>query len=206
MRILRFSDFLNEKAVSADEVINDEPFSGVIKVNNKKHSNESLILILYNFKESIVEGYIYLERFKGDKEYMVKRAYAIEKHGPLCYELALSVISPDGIIPDRTIRPGAQKVWEYFDKKRSDVKKTIIGPEHDWYAKEFEVDIEHQHLKNPDVLDRINKIYSVDKPFKNTQELLDRGVEFMNKYNVKEKDIVKKADEDFFKIYNAQFQ
>lgn len=205
MRIKKFNDFLNEKAVSADEVMDNEPYTGVIKINGKKHSIEYLILIIYNFKESIVEGYIYLERFQGDEEYMVKRTYAIEKKGPLCYELALSVISPAGIIPDRTIRPAAQKVWEYFDKNRPDVKKTVMKPDHDWYAKEYEVDIEHPHLKDPEVLDRINKIYSVDKPFENTKELLDRGIAFMKEYDVKQKDIVKKADEDFFKIYNAQF-
>jgi hypothetical protein len=205
MRIKNFEQFLNEKAVSASEVLSGEPNTAVIKVVTKKPTKQYLKLILYNFKDKVIEGYIALEKFASDSEYMIQRAYAIDKHGPLMYELALSVLSPTGIIPDRAIRPGAQKVWDYFDKKRPDVKKTVLGPKHTWFAKEYEVDIEHEHLKNPDILEIINKSYSLDKPMEYTQELIDKGTALLAKNALKPKDIIDKADKAFADRYNSEF-
>jgi len=209
MKIKRFNEFLNEnaifeKAVSADEVLLNEPYSAVIKTVTKKPTKEYLKLILYNFKEKKVEGYIALEKFKTDSEFMINRSYAIDKHGPLMYNLALSVVSPAGIIPDRLIRPAAQKVWMYFDSQRPDVKKTTMKPKHIWFAKKYDIDIEHENLKDPEILKLINKIYSVDAPLKGTNELIKKGETLMAEYKVKPIDVIKKADDDFQTRYNAE--
>lgn len=204
MRIKLFNEFLNEKAISAEEVLSQEPYSGVVKVFTKKPTIDYLNLVLYNFKEQKVEGFIALEKYKSDDNYMIHKSFAIDKHGPLMYNLALSVIAPIGIIPDRQIRPAAQKVWSYFDKQRPDVKKTVIHPKEEWFAKEYDVDIEHEHLKDPEVLELINKIYSVEEPFPDTEELLKKGNDLMAEYKLKPIDLIKKAEKDFETRYNAE--
>lgn len=205
MRIKTFNDFINERAVSIDDVLENEPYSGVAL----KHSvigggHDKIKMVLYDFKKKVIEGYIALEKFPSDKEYMITRAYAIDKHGPLMYELALSSVSPTGIIPDRIIRPAAQKIWSFFDKNRNDVKKTVIGPKHYWYAKEYDIDIEHEYLKDPEVLKLLNKAYSVDKPLKHTDELFQRGEELIKKYNLNVVEVIEKAEKEFLKKYDSE--
>jgi hypothetical protein len=202
MRIKKFDEYINETAVSLDDIFTEETDTGIVRVLTKK----SLRIVIYNFKERVVEGYIDLDKFKGDKEFMVSRSYAIDKHGPACYELALSILSPEGILPDRTIRPGAQRVWNYFDKNRSDVRKTPIKPDHDWYARTYSLDADHEGLKDPDVLDMLNKVYSLDKPIKYSEELIERGEAMLKKYHMTPHDVLKLADMHFWEKYNADFK
>jgi len=209
MRIKTFEQYINEsvneRAVSAEDVISNEPDTGVIKSLTKKPSKEYMKLILFNFKTKTVEGYLAMERFKSDKEFMIQRTFAIDKHGPLMYDLALSMVSPEGIIPDRMIRPAAQKIWSYFDKNRPDVRKTVMKPKDTWFTKEYDVDIEHEHLKDKEVLDLINKVYSLDKPIHNMDELLAKGEKLMKDNGLKPMDLIKKGDEAFQERYNKEF-
>lgn len=198
--------FLNEKAVSLDDVISNEPDTAAIKVDFVKFNKEYLKIILYNFKTNLVEGLIILERFKGDKEYMIAISYAIDKHGPLMYDLALSVTSPSGIIPDRTIRPAAQKIWSYFTENRPDVKKTPMTKKDYWFATEYELDIEHQHLNTPEIISLLNTVYSVTKPFVHVDELFKKGDELMTENKLNPKDIAKQAEEDFRHVYDKEFE
>jgi len=99
------------------------------------------------------------------------------------------------------IKPAAQKVWDYFYNERSDVNKSTMAPKHDWYAKDYAVDIDHEHLNDPKVLKLLNTIYSVVKPFEETKELLDKGKELVEKYKIKPTDLVKKAEKSFEQIY-----
>ncbi len=210
MRIKTFEQYINEsvneKAVSAEEVLANEPDTAVIKTLEKKTLKELMKLILYNFKENKVEGYFEMERFRSDKEWQVRKAYAIDKHGPLMYNLALSIVSPDGIIPDSMIRPSAQKIWQYFDKNRPDVKKTAMTPKDPWYYTEFETDLEHEHQKDPEILALINKVYSIDKPFVNTDKLLKKGELLVTKNKLNIKELNKKAEADFYSRYNSELQ
>lgn len=206
MKIKKFDQFIIEKAVSVDDVLLNEHYTGLVKLEFKKFNKKNLKLILYDFKSNIVEGYISLEKFNSDKEFMIQRAYAIDKRGPLMYDAALSVLSPEGILPDREIRPAAQKVWDYFDKNRNDIKKTPIGKEHEWYATEYEIDIEHEHLKDPNILEILNKVYSIDKPLPHIDDLLKKGEELLEEYKIKPIDLLHKSDADFKARYNAEFE
>jgi hypothetical protein len=174
-------------------------------LRKKRGNKDELTLVLYNFKDGIVEGYIDLEKYKSDTEFMVNRSYAIEKHGPLMYDLALSILSPEGIIPDRTIRHAAQKVWNYFDKNRNDVKKTIITPGHEWYAEEYSIDAETDNVKEPEVLKMLNKIYSVDKPMPHMEELIARGNSLIASNHSNIKEVIDKAAKAFKQRYDSEF-
>ena len=202
MKIKRFGEFINEKAVSFDEVLSNEPNTVLIKHVGHTSAKEQLNLVLYNSKKKIVEGFIQIDRFKGDDEFMISKSYAIDKHGPLMYDIALSEVSPNGLIPDRMIRPAAQKIWEYYDTQRPDVKKTKMQKTHYWYAKEFDVDLEHRYLKNPKTLKLLNKIYSIDKPLEQVSKLIEKG----NKLKLKPSELVKTAEDIFFKRYNDELQ
>ena len=207
MKIQKFQEyFLNEKAVSFEDVLSNEPDSVIIKYVSHTSTREQMNLVLYNYKEKIVEGFIQLDRFKADDEYMISKSYAIDKHGPMMYDVALSEVSPDGIIPDRMIRPAAQKIWEYYDTQRPDVKKKNMPTTHYWYAKEYDVDLEHEKLKDPKVLNLINKIYYVDKPFPHVDELIKKGIEVINSEKLVPKQIVNTAETVFFKRYNDELQ
>jgi len=208
MRIKTFSQYINEsliieKAVSAEEVLANEPNTAIVKVESKKLGKLFMTLILFNFKENKVEGLIAAERFTSDEEFMITKAYAVDKHGPLMYELLLSVVSPRGIIPNRLIKPKAQSIWEYFDKKRPDVNKTELNSKHYWFTKEYDIDIEHEHLTDPEVLKLLNKSYSVTMPIKHTDALLEKGEKLMAEYKLKPADLIKQGEEDFYKQYNA---
>ena len=206
MKIKNFGEFINEKAVSFEDVLSNEPNTVLIKYIGRSTSKEQLNIVLYNSKDKIIEGFIQIDRFKGDDEFMISKSYAVDKHGPLMYDVALSEASPNGIIPDRMIRPAAQKIWEYYNTQRRDVKKIIMHETHYWYAKEFDVDLEHEHLKNPETLKLLNKIYSVDKPSKLSNELIEKGNELVKKEKLKPSELVKSAEAVFFKRYNDELQ
>ena len=202
-----FEDFqrMDEKAVTIDEVLSNEKTVGAIKVRKKRSIKEHLEIVLFDFKRNIVEGYIHLERFKNDKEFMISDAYAIDKHGPMMYELALSDISPDGIIPARTIRPGALKVWDYFLNKRSDIKKRKMTPKDEWFTKEYSIDAEHDHLTDQSSLDILNHVYYVDRPIEHADDLFERGNKLLLLDGRKTSDIVKAAEKAFKQKYIADY-
>ena len=55
MRIKRFAEYnISEKAVSADEVLSNEPDTGLVKIYTKKPQKEYVKLILFNFKTNKV--------------------------------------------------------------------------------------------------------------------------------------------------------
>lgn len=206
MKIKRFGEFINEKAVSFEDVLSNEPDTVIIRYVGHTSTKEQLNFVLYNSKEKTIEGFIQIDRFKGDNEFIISKSYAIDKHGPLMYDVALSEASPNGIIPDRMIRPAAQKIWKYYDMQRPDVKKTKMQKDHYWYAKEFDVDLEHEHLKTPETLELLNKIYSVDKPLGHVEELIERGNALVEKEKLKPSELIQMAETAFYKRYNDELK
>lgn len=205
MNLLRFKQFsLQEKAVSADEVISNEPGTGLVKYERTRNGLKHVVLTLYDFEKKIVEGYIELERFQQNNVFSVARTYAIDKHGPLMYELALSVIHPMGLVPSRTIRPGATKVWTYFDKNRPDVDKKMLPKDHELYTEEFDVDIEHQHLKDEEALKIINQVYTIKKKLDLT-EMISRGDKMMKEKGLTPGEVAKIGYKAFDKKYQSDF-
>lgn len=200
--IKKFNKFLNEKAVSAEDVLANEPNTGAIRINRKKAGGKQVIeIVLFNFENRRVEGLLEVEKEKNDNIWMITKSYAIDKHGPLMYEFGLSETSPEGIIPDRVIKPKAQNVWKYFNTQRSDVKKTDLASDNRWFTDEYDADLEHEHLKDPETLKILNTIYSVDKKMNHVDELLRRGEELMKSYKIKPTLISMKAYSEFWAVY-----
>lgn len=116
---------LDEKAITYNDAKNDDLALYV------KRSDHSFFLVLYRskntkdinnpntFKEAIV-GYIEIKFNVGCESWVVKYSAAVQGFGPLMYELAMSLVSPDFIRADTSyVSPEARNVWNYFFNHRA---------------------------------------------------------------------------------------
>lgn len=202
MKIKKFDQFLNEKAVSSEDVYTNERSVGVVIFKKKKRSKDEISIALFDFDRNAVIGYAISEKFKTEDYYHSHRVFGIEKHGPLMLELMMSAIYPTGIIPDRTIKPRAVQMYEIFSR-RPDVIVKPLSPEDYWYATEYSTDIDHEHLKDPKVINIINNVYSLKTKTKYFDVLVDRGETLMKKHKVHPLTIIQKAEDVFNSVYQT---
>lgn len=82
----------------------------------KLASTQKKMLDLEDLEKAIYGTIQVLEK---DNFWMVGSVGANKGYGPLMYDLAMSKIYPEFLVPDRgSIKPGAQKVWEFINNNR----------------------------------------------------------------------------------------
>lgn len=90
-------------------------------------------------------------------------------YGPLLYDILLTLAGRDGVAPDRTsVSSYASKVWEYYTRRRLDVRRRPIDDETDPVTPEFFDDGQvHFHLKpGQTIFDRspLDFVYYISHP------------------------------------------
>lgn len=184
-RIKTFIDFINEKAVPMDDLVKPEPKIGLIVNKWARNGKPHAVLVLYNFDDEKILGYVEMEKLASHSDnYKIERSAAEKDYGPDCYDFALMFASPDGVRPSWTIKPAAEKVWEYYRDNRTEVKKVEMKKDHDDYVGFYGTDDEHEKEgKDPEVLKLVNTIFYLEQS-KDYQKLVERGREFAESHNV----------------------
>jgi len=93
------------------------------------------------FKNDKREGYVSAYKMR-DYLYYVGLSKATQGYGPRLYDTVMEEATAKGamLTSDRSsISGAAKKVWEYYFKNRSDVKKTPLKPD-DWTRNQAEID------------------------------------------------------------------
>lgn len=202
MKFLKtYSEYIIEKAVSADEVL-VKPNIGLVVYERNSSIQKHISLILYDFKNSKIEGYVKLTKFKSDKFYNLYQIFAKDKHGPLMYELAMSYISPSGIVPSRKIKKKAVKVWDIFDKDAR-IIKDILDPNDESFVTSFDYDNDETDQKDENILKLLNQVYKIKAPIKELKDLLFKGVKLCTEYGIKNSILSSEAEKEFKSIYNS---
>jgi hypothetical protein len=94
--------------------------------------------VLYSPKMDKVFATISLSRLKSGN-YFVSGVAAEYGYGPIIYEIAMSNIYPNGLLPTRDgdIRQGSINVWNKF-LKREDIKKEFLKPDDKDFSEEYD--------------------------------------------------------------------
>ncbi len=184
-----FEEFITEKAVPFDELVNSENEIGlsiyIKSSNNIKHS----YFTLFDFTNSKVLAFLYMRSLNAEGSiYEIENVAAEKNYGPDIYDLALMQIFPKGIKPDIIIKPQALNVWKYYYEKRSDIHKIQLKSDNPDYVNRYEVDIHSGYKDDPEALKLINTVY-YKNPDQYLKILLEKGREYMSKYKVNEKNM-----------------
>ena len=94
-------------------------------INNfkKLSSTHKRMLDLKDLEKAVYGTIQVLEK---DNFWMVGSVAANKGYGPLMYDLAMSKIYPEFLVPDRaSVKPGAQKVWTFINNNRKDEFRII---------------------------------------------------------------------------------
>lgn len=140
---------INEAAISADKAASENLAVYVFKMTNDgaifiydpatllQHAQNELSRRSPNLKKLLNKKFIQAAS-KGEisfqkspdcdsDTYQVITSFAINKYGPLIYDIVLSYIYPNYVISDRgSVSDAAQSVWQYYLKNRPDVTKKLI--------------------------------------------------------------------------------
>lgn len=140
---------INEAAISADQAASENLAVYVFKMTNDgaifiydpatllQHAQNELSRRSPNIKKLLNKKFIQAAS-KGEisfqknpdcdsDTYQVITSFAINKYGPLIYDIVLSYIYPNYVISDRgSVSDAAQSVWQYYLKNRPDVTKKLI--------------------------------------------------------------------------------
>jgi hypothetical protein len=107
--------------------------------------------VTYDFPPPIT-GYFRIT--KDDCGWVVANSAAINKYGPLMYDIALSYVGNQGLIPDReSVSDDARKIWRYYQTRRKN--EINIRPLNDCAVWGFDddswlLDVRYS-LKNPNI-------------------------------------------------------
>lgn len=202
MKFLKtYLEYITEKAVSADEVL-VKPNIGLVVYERNTSIQKYISLVLYDFKNSKIEGYVKLSKFKSDDFYNLYQIFAKDKHGPLMYELAMSYISPTGIVPSSKIKKKALKVWDIFDKD-DNIIKDELDPNNDSFVTSFDYDSTETDQKDETILKLLNQVYRIKHPIEELKDLLFKGVKLCTEYGIKNSILASVAEKEFKSIYNS---
>lgn len=140
---------INEAAISADQAASENLAVYVFKMTNDgfifiydpstllQHAQNQLSRKTPNLKkllnkkliQAASKGEISFQKSPDcdNDTYQVITSFAINKYGPLLYDIVLSYIYPNYVISDRgSVSDAAQSVWQYYLKNRPDVTKKLI--------------------------------------------------------------------------------
>jgi hypothetical protein len=197
MRIKRFGDFINEKAIPIADILKDETQQGLLFNKWTRNGKSHIAIMLYDFDDHQILGYIEMAKTSRNSDsFQVIRSAAEKNYGPDLYDFALMLADPEGVRPDSVIRPSAQKIWTYYNSSRPDVKKISIEPGDYDHETSYEIDREHDKESDEEILSLINTKYYLEST-KDFKALIDKGKEYLIKYEVDMNDIMKKKDEYF---------
>ena len=116
---------LDEKAISNQEALNQGLALYVKRMDNRYvltlyDSQTALNVTIPNRFDKCIIGYIEISYKVICESWIVKYSAARKGYGPLMYELAMSIVSPDFIRADTAyVSQDAQKVWSYFFTNRA---------------------------------------------------------------------------------------
>jgi hypothetical protein len=185
MIILKFNEFIFEKAVPLDELILPEPKVGLIVKKKKNFGIPQATLILYNFNDNRILGYISMAKLSSNSDvYRVDRIASEKNYGPDMYDLAMMSVYPDGVRPSWTIKPAALNIWKYYNEQRTDVNKKDIWKGSDDYIDHYQYNVEDEEETNPEILSLINTRYSL-KPTAEFNILLNNALKYIKEFRVK---------------------
>lgn len=201
MNKIKTYEQFNEKAIPFEDILKTETQQGLIVKD--KHSTNGVVRIiaLYDFDDKKILAYAQVRKWSlKDETWQIDMTAAEKNYGPDLYDFALMSVYPESVKPSHTIKIAAQKVWTYYKDNRSDVKKEIIDKDDEDYEDDFEENTDGPMENDPAVLDLINIRYTLKQSDVFT-ELVNRGKIYMDKYNVKEADILRIGRAYFWKKY-----
>ena len=196
-----FESFINEKAIPFDDILKDETQIGLISNERKLNNVKSIRLVLYDFDDRRVMGYIFMKALNvSGNLFEVENTAAEKNYGPDIYDLGLMYIYPNKMKPDTLIKPEALNLWKYYIENREDVIKTKLSTDDPEYSTRYEFDLTSDYRTDKENLDVINTVFSKEKnDFLNM--LLEKGKLYLQKYNLKPQTIIEEADKYFTKRY-----
>jgi hypothetical protein len=113
--------YINETASMFSMTLYDP--KELIRDFKKLASTHKKMLELKDLEKAIYGTIQVLER---NNFWMVGSVGANKGYGPLMYDLAMSKIYPEFLVPDRgSVKPGAQKVWTFINQNRKDEFRII---------------------------------------------------------------------------------
>jgi hypothetical protein len=201
-KIKTYSQFVFEKAIPFEDILKDDTQQGLVVKDSKAPGGGILRnIVLYDFDDKKVLAFAQIREWDGIWE--INMTVAEKDYGPDLYDLALMSAYPEPIIPSKTIKPAAQRVWTYYKEKRNDVKKVPIPEDHSEYKKRYETSVngKEAYSKDPDMLNVINTMYSLEQSDV-FDKLIKRGEEYLIKYHVDKNKIIHDADRVFWKRYD----
>lgn len=205
MKLIKtYNQFINEKAIPFEDILKEETQQGLIVKDSKAPGGGKLRnIVLYDFDDKQVLAFAQIREWDGLWE--INMTAAEKNYGPDLYDIALMSAYPESIIPSKTIRPDAQKVWKYYKENRTDVKKVSIPKDHSEFKKRYETEVngKEEYSNDPAMLDVINTMYSLEKTDM-FDALVKRGEEYIEKYKVDVNKIIHIADRYFWKRYDKE--
>lgn len=196
-----FINSLNEKAIPFDDILNDKTQIGLVVDEKTRNGQKKIFLCLYDFDDKKVMAYLYMKATGSNSEtFEIQNTVAEKDYGPDIYDLGLMFVYPNGVKQDIMIKPEAQKIWKFYNEKRPDVKKVKIDSKDSDYVDRYETDLESGYNNDKDILNLINTKFSKEKD-KSLTLLLDKGKEYLTKYNLKVNQVMKFADDAFKSRY-----
>lgn len=195
---------VNERAVSASEVLNPAEVQGAVVHTVRRNSMTETTVVLYDFDDAQVVSMVKVRRYgSSDDFWEVQHAFARDGYGPTAYDLALAHVSPQFLKPDVVIKPDAVRVWEYYMSRRSDVRKVPLDPKNLSYANAYAETSEDDFARrDPGVLRVINTKFQ-KQPTREESELFARGVSLCKEYGITPSRIASIAAADFQRIYRS---
>jgi len=124
------SDNLDEEAIPFTQAIKQKLALWVKKSKTTK-------LVLYNPATNSILAHIDIWNYEGCG-HMITASVADHGYGPLMYDIAMSYVYPEAVIPDRSsVSPSARNVWKYYFENRKNelvIKKLPIDCGVPWKA------------------------------------------------------------------------
>lgn len=196
-RIKTFGGFLDERAISADDVISMKEM-GLVRYDNPTGIKETA-LVLCDFKDDKILGFSEIGRFP-DEPIEMTRSAAEKGYGPMMYDFILMAMYPGGILPDRdSISDQALNIWKYYFKNREDVKKVKLKKGDPGYVTNYS--LPHQDERTQSSVSNLNVMNTMYflPPSEEYNRLLKNGEEFILKYK-KKPIVIYNIASDFFDL------
>lgn len=199
------TDILNERAVSAAEIA-EYRHVGLVKTTRTLNGIKRCTLVVCDFESTLTLGMFTGYSHSSDTEWHQDEVYAVPGYGPLLHEMFLCAISPSWLIPSRTIRPKAVRIWGLFQTLHGDVSSKPLPVDHEYFADEVEYEVGHPS-SDPQVLKAVNAMYRMNlgsRIFNTYNELGMRGLELMEKSGVSAGKVIRDAYSQFSKKYKSE--
>ncbi len=201
--IKTYESYITEKAIPLEDIVNSNNDIGLSIYNKTSNNIKHSYFTLYDFTNSKVLAFLYMRSLNRQGTiYEIENTAAEKNYGPDIYDLALMYIFPKGIKPDIIIKPQALNVWKYYYEKRSDIHKIKLKENDPDYVNRYEVDIHSGYNNDPEALKIINTVYYKD-PNTNLNKLLEKGKEYLQKYNLNEKQLKDIGQKYFDEVYSS---